>query len=488
MVVGAEGQVVYLNPSAQRLFEAAEADLRHSLPEFEASGLLGADVHARFAGAGDRVLGVLTAGASTHRRETLGSRTFDLEAAPITGDDGNFLGTTVEWREVTQEVAVEREIGDMVAAIAAGDVSREIALDDKTGFMRQLSSNINNINTVIREVLEDVAGALSALAAGDLTHRITKNYGGTFESIKTDANQTMERLSHVVRDITTAATDINSAASEIAAGSQDLARRTDQQASNLEETAASMEEMATTVHNNAESAQQANHLADDARQVAEGGAEVVGTAVTSMSEIEKASGKVADIIGVIDEIAFQTNLLALNAAVEAARAGEAGKGFAVVAKEVRTLAQRSSEAARDIKSLIKESDDQIQQGVAQVNKAGETFQEITSSVQQVATHVADIARASREQANGIEEIKTSVTHMDEMTQQNSALVEESSASAKSLQDHAEGLSSLVGYFHVADQDGGETAGRRPNGHDDRHGGRAASPDQWRGAVPFNSGA
>jgi len=451
MIVSPEGRVVYLNRSAEQVFRRAQGDLRQALPEFEADKLLDADARQRFApapGGEARVLEVLTASRSERRRVVLGSSTFDLEASPIVDEDGQRLGTAVEWRDVTQEVAVEGEIDSMVNAIAAGDFTRRIALEDKSGFMRQLSQSMNNINDKVREVLEDIGAALSALAKGDLTHRITKDYQGTFETIKDDANQTVERLGGVVGDITRAANDISNAAAEIAAGSQDLSNRTEQQASSLEETAGSMEEIATTVRQNAENAQQANELADSARNVAENGAGVVNGAVASMGKIEEASEKVSDIIGVIDEIAFQTNLLALNAAVEAARAGEAGKGFAVVAKEVRTLAQRSSEAARDIKALIKDSNDQIKDGVNHVNQAGTTFNEITDSVKKVASYVADIAAASKQQATGIDEIKTSVSQMDEMTQKNSALVEESSASARSLQDEAEGLTKLVAYFTV----------------------------------------
>jgi methyl-accepting chemotaxis protein len=391
------------------------------------------------------------------------------------------VGISVEWQDITQEVAVEREIEGMVNAIAAGDLSQEIEVNDKSGFTRQLSDSINHINRVVREVTEDFAAALSALAQGNLTHRITKEYSGTFDQIKSDANQTLERLNAVVADISRSANDISNAANEIAAGSQDLANRTEQQASSLEQTSGSMEEMTSTVRQNAENAQQANEQAESTRKVAQNGVTVVETAVSSMGEIETASEKVADIIGVIDDIAFQTNLLALNAAVEAARAGEAGKGFAVVAKEVRTLAQRSSEAARDIKALIKDSNDQIKTGVDQVNRAGSTFREITGSVQKVADYVADIARASAEQANGIEEIKVSVNQMDEMTQKNSALVEESSASARALQDEAEGLTRLISYFRTsaganraAAQGGAAAHGAGPRGSGGR-GSQASQP-------------
>ena len=484
MIVDPDHKIVYVNRSAEQMFRRTQGDLRAALPDFDAEKLLDTDAKQRFhqAGGGDnRVLDTLTATRAAHHQIALGNSAFDLKAAPIIDEEGQRLGTAIEWRDVTQEVAVESEIKAMVSAIANGDFSQQIALDNKTGFMRQLSESMNHINDTVKAVMADMGGALSALAKGDLTHRITKDYQGTFETIKNDANQTVERLGAVVGDISRAANDISNAAAEISAGSQDLSNRTEQQASSLEETAGSMEEMATTVRQNAGNAQQANELADNARNIAETGAGVVEGAVSSMGKIEESSEKVADIIGVIDEIAFQTNLLALNAAVEAARAGEAGKGFAVVAKEVRTLAQRSSEAARDIKALIKDSNDQIKAGVSHVNEAGSTFHEITSSVKQVASYVADIASASKQQASGVEEIKISVSQMDEMTQKNSALVEESSASARSLQDEAEGLTRMVSYFTI-ENDGQPQGQGREQGQGQRPSpGQAQRPrEQGRG--------
>jgi methyl-accepting chemotaxis protein len=484
MIVGADRTVAYLNQSATQLLRRAQDDLRAAMPGLNVDRLIGADVGTAFApaqGGDDTIRRALTAMRGVSERVQVGATTFHLDGAPIVDDTGARVGISVEWQDITQEVAVEREIEGMVNAIAAGDLSQEIEVNDKSGFTRQLSDSINHINRVVREVTEDFAAALSALAQGNLTHRITKEYSGTFDQIKSDANQTLERLNAVVADISRSANDISNAANEIAAGSQDLANRTEQQASSLEQTSGSMEEMTSTVRQNAENAQQANEQAESTRKVAQNGVTVVETAVSSMGEIETASEKVADIIGVIDDIAFQTNLLALNAAVEAARAGEAGKGFAVVAKEVRTLAQRSSEAARDIKALIKDSNDQIKTGVDQVNRAGSTFREITGSVQKVADYVADIARASAEQANGIEEIKVSVNQMDEMTQKNSALVEESSASARALQDEAEGLTRLISYFRTsaganraAAQGGAAAQGAGPRGSGGR-GSQASQP-------------
>lgn len=261
-------------------------------------------------------------------------------------------------------------------------------------------------------------------------------------------NQNVRKIRATVAAIKQAASSVNTAASEIAAGSADLSVRTEEQASSLEETAASMEEITTTVRQNSQSAGNANALAAKAAGVAADGSKVVENAVLAMGAIEKSSQRIADIIGVMDDIAFQTNLLALNAAVEAARAGDAGKGFAVVASEVRSLAGRSSLAAKEIRGLINEGVAQVKEGTLLVNKAGESLNGIVASAQQVAGIVSDIAAASVQQTAGIDEVNAAVTQMDEVTQQNAALVEENTAAAQSMLEQARGLEQLVRFFKV----------------------------------------
>jgi methyl-accepting chemotaxis protein len=258
----------------------------------------------------------------------------------------------------------------------------------------------------------------------------------------------VERLREVVGRIKEATEAINTAAQEIAAGNQDLSSRTEEQASSLEETASSMEELNATVRQNAESARQANELAGTSNEIATRGGQMVKQVVETMSGIQASSKKIADIVGVIDSIAFQTNILALNAAVEAARAGEQGRGFAVVATEVRNLAQRSATAAKEIKALIAESVDKVESGAQLVHEAGNTMDEVVSSFQQVAKLVVDISAASREQSSGIEQVTQAVSQMDEVTQQNAALVEEAAAAAESLEEQAQGLVQAVGMFKL----------------------------------------
>jgi hemerythrin-like metal-binding protein len=253
-------------------------------------------------------------------------------------------------------------------------------------------------------------------------------------------------IQRIVSRITQATEQVSAAVTEIAQGSVDLSQRTEEQASALEETASSMEELTSTVKQSADNAGQANQLATTARQQAEQGGHVVDQAVTAMTAINHSSRKIADIIGVIDEIAFQTNLLALNAAVEAARAGEQGRGFAVVAGEVRKLAQRSADAAKEIKALITDSVAKVENGGKLVDQAGQTLKEIMTAIKKVSDIVAEMAAAAREQANGIEQVNKAVMQMDQVTQQNAALVEETASASQSMDDQTQQLQRLMTFF------------------------------------------
>ena len=288
------------------------------------------------------------------------------------------------------------------------------------------------------------------LADGDLTHRLDETFPAAYRQIKDDFNAAIERLQETIQSLVGSTQEVATAAAEISSSTTNLSQRTEEQAASLEETSASMEEISVTVKKNAENAQQANALTAGTREVANRGGQVVANTVEAMARIEESSRKIADIIGVIDEIARQTNLLALNAAVEAARAGDAGRGFAVVATEVRSLAQRSSQAAKDIKDLISHSTSQVKDGVDLVNRTGTSLNEIVSSIKQVADIVADIATASTEQATGIDQVNRALTQMDEATQQNSALVEENAATAKTLESQSEAMMEQASRFRIAE--------------------------------------
>ncbi|WP_349810980.1 methyl-accepting chemotaxis protein [Xanthomonas dyei] len=342
--------------------------------------------------------------------------------------------------------AMNGEIKQLALSAANGDFS---ARGDAARFQYDFRVMVESLNTLMSTAdgnLQSLSGLLQSIAAGDLTARMSGEFRGVFAQMRDDANATATQLAEIVGSIKTSAISIKGAASEIAAGNQDLSQRTEQQAANLEETAASMEELTSTVKQNAEGARQANQLAIGAASVAVQGGEVVGKVVDTMAGIEASSKKIADIISVIDGIAFQTNILALNAAVEAARAGEQGRGFAVVASEVRTLAQRSSGAAKEIKDLIDDSVHRVAEGSALVHTAGKTMSEVVASVQRVTDIMGEISAASQEQSAGIEQVNQTITQMDETTQQNAALVEEATAAARALEEQAVGLTEAVAVF------------------------------------------
>ncbi|KAA0598108.1 methyl-accepting chemotaxis protein [Azospirillum lipoferum] len=446
MMADTDGRILYANDAIIGMFRNAEADLRISLPGFDPNKLVGQnfDVFHRDPTHQRRLLADLT---QTHRGwARTGRRSFQVIANPVVSRRGERLGTVVEWRDLTEELAIEKEIGAMVENAVRGDFTHRIALDGKTGFFRLVSEGINRLSENIAGVTEELASVLEALSRGDLTSRIDKQYEGVFQRLKDDFNGTVARLSEIVQRIDHAADSIAVASREVAEGSMDLSERTEQQASSLEETAASMEQLAATVRSNADNAQQVNGYAAEARSAASRGGQVATSAVEAMRRIEQSSQKISDIIGVIDEIAFQTNLLALNAAVEAARAGDAGRGFAVVAQEVRQLAQRSAQASKEIKSLILDSGGQVRDGVDLVRSAGSSLTGIVSGIGRVADLVSEIARATAEQASGLDEVNIAIAQMDEMTQKNAALVEESTAAARSLEEQADQLRHQMTFF------------------------------------------
>ena len=300
------------------------------------------------------------------------------------------------------------------------------------------------------------------MAEGDLTTAITNEYQGVYAECKNNINGTLAKLSEFIIQIRDAADFIDSSSQEMASGNNNLSHRAEQQAASLEETAASMEELASTVKNNAQNTVQATEVVNSASQLAQKGGGVVKSAIAAMQEINESSNKIAEIIGVIDEIAFQTNLLALNASVEAARAGEQGRGFSVVATEVRNLAQRSATAAQQSNELIQNSVQKVRAGTAFVNETGAALTEIVESVAKVGDIVAHIASASSEQSAGIEQVNQAVSQMDDITQQNAALAEQAAAGSIAMSEQSTNMTQLLSFFRVNSKNASATT--RPVAH------------------------
>jgi methyl-accepting chemotaxis protein len=445
----ADNDLIYMNPAASKLFDGMAAQLARNHPGFSTAGMLGKPVSRLFED--DDIKRAYAEPFQNHRvfDTRMAGRLLRLSASPVYNAEGAYAGRVTQWLDRTDEEAVETEVASLVDAAAAGDFSRRLQAAGKEGFFLQLSEGINRLVETSERGMNDVARVLKALASGDLTQRIDADYQGLIGQLKDDANGTSAHLQEIVSQIREATDSINTAAREIASGNADLSGRTESQASSLEETAASMDEITSTVKQNADNARQANQLARGASDIAVKGGSVVNEVVHTMGSIAESSKKIADIISVIDGIAFQTNILALNAAVEAARAGEQGRGFAVVAGEVRSLAQRSAGAAKEIKTLIGDSVDKVNIGYKQVEQAGSTMAEIVDAVKRVTDIMGEISAASTEQTQGIEQVNSAIAQMDEVTQQNAALVEEAAAAAESLQDQAAGLTQAVAVFRVA---------------------------------------
>ncbi len=457
MIVDNDMTVVYQNTAADSMWRAAAADIRQQQPSFDANALTGRNIESF------EPMPALRSLQGTHRTTIRkGPRTFNLAAAPVLSVSGERLGSVLEWQDRTTELATEESVAKLVAGAARGDFSQRVNVSGMEGFFRVFGDSINTLMETNERGLNDVVRVLDALSRGDLTQSITSDYSGTFAELKGSTNLTIEKLMGLIGDIKRAAEAIDLSAREMASGNSDLSDRTQSQAASIEETAASMEQIGSTVKRNEESSSEANKLASGAREVAIEGGAVVEEVVTTMAAINQSSRRIADIISVIDEIAFQTNLLALNAAVEAARAGEQGRGFAVVASEVRNLAQRTAESAKEIKTLIGDSVATVEKGTQLVERAGKTMGEVVTSVKRVSDMIAEISAASSEQSIGVTRVGDAITQIDTAIQENASLVEQANAAAASMQDHAAMLSDRVNVFRL--NDGAQAPARAPRGN------------------------
>ena len=441
-------ELIYMNTAAKMLWDDMSETLAKRIPDFSVQGMFGQPVGQYLETEDDRSQFAKRDDAPVTMVVNLGGKKLRLTVLSVYDGDKNYVGRATQWKDITAELAMQRQISDIVKDATTGNFRNRVNVAEKEGFFRKLADGLNLLLETCEKSYTDIADIFDALSHGDLTHKITTEYTGEFDTIKNDANYTVDKLTEIVEQIKHITHNVNEGSKEIAASNMDLSDRTTSQASALEETAASMHELNSTVQTNTENANDANTFVFNTSDIASKGVKVIDRVVHTMEDIRESSRKVVDIISVIDGISFQTNILALNAAVEAARAGEQGRGFAVVATEVRSLAQRAATAAGEIKMLINDSVDKIEDGSKLVVDAGHTMEEIVSSIRTVTQMISGISAASNEQSAGIGQANIAILNMEEMTQQNATLVEQSTVTADNLKNQSIALSNAVDYFKI----------------------------------------
>jgi methyl-accepting chemotaxis protein len=386
---------------------------------------------------------------AVHSGETVdlevSGRQLRLLARPVCDSSGQAIGRITQWLDRTDEIAAELELDNLVNAGTQGDFSGRLNLDGKTGFFGKIAAGMNQLVQTSEQSLSDVARVLMAMAEGDLTQRMTRDYGGLFGTVKDSVNTTSTNLTRVIGEVRSAANALTSAAAQVSATAQSLSQAANQQAASVSQTSASIDGMSASINHNSDNAKVTDSMATKTNKEAVDGGAAVSNTVKAMKQI-------ASKISVVDDIAYQTNLLALNAAIEAARAGEHGKGFAVVAAEVRKLAERSQEAAKEIGALAGNS-------VTTAERAGRLLDDIVPSIQKTSELVQEIAAASAEQSESVAQIGAAMGQLSKATQQNASASEELAATSEELASQADQLQSSIGFFNT-----GETKGSAPGKH------------------------
>jgi len=455
LIADTDGLVFYGNVAAKRYFDGIFEELRSVLPHLAATRLEELRIEQFYPDPVQAKARMASLSETWREKLHIGHRTVELVVNPVVNEKGARLGSVVEWTDLTDQAAMQAELQELVDAAAGGDFSRRVDLSGITGFKRRIAEGINRWAETAATAFGEVVRMMSAIANGNLNVRISGDYDGDLLQLKKDANTTADKLAEIVGQTVEGVYAIRSATSRLASGAENLSSRTEKQVTDLTEMAESMRELAITVQQTASNARQASDLAKEARKAAEGGGEITMAAIGAVTHIESSSSRIAEIVGMIQEIAFQTNLLALNAAVEAARAGDAGRGFAVVAAEVRELAQRTARASKEINSLVQDSSAQVRVGVDLATKAGTALSGIVASTKHAADIVSQIAAASQQQAADVHNADESVGRMEAVTHQNATLVDHTTASLTAVDQQISRLFDLISFFDAAST--GQTA-------------------------------
>ncbi|MDA3808241.1 MAG: methyl-accepting chemotaxis protein [Thiomicrorhabdus sp.] len=453
MVVDRFQSIIFINASLTKMLKSVESEFKTVLPDFDSANLLRKNIEVLYQEPEQQIQLLQNLKETSKTRLNVDSVILDTVTDPIFGENGERLGTVIEWKNMTGQLAIKANIESNIESIvndaSKGILSGRIPTETLTGFEQNISHSVNALLKSFGHTTQTLNRILSGMSEGDLTLRLENHYEGDLLVMKTAVNSALSNIESTFGQIKRGATEIGTMSSEVAIASDDLSQRTQQQAASLEETAASMEELTSTVQQSTQNTAEANTLAHTAAKEAEEGIVVMSRTIEAMNSITELSRKIGDITRVIDSIAFQTNLLALNAAVEAARAGEHGRGFAVVASEVRNLAQKSADAAKDISILTNSATQQIGDGTSLVEQTNTVFEQMVIKIRDVETLISEVASTAIEQSKGLDQINLAVSHLDQTTQQNAALVEELSSTAGNMSEQAEEQAEFVGHFKIS---------------------------------------